>query len=382
MKCENTIEEVRKMIVMDIRIDNFLAFRNFHMNMSYPKKIVGSYVEEEFLKGRPNFRYKKVNIIMGANATGKTSFGRILMKIFNFMDTKQYEKITDVICNTEKEATFSMDFITDGYILYRITVKIAPKSDEKYKSTDIDVDLKKVEINKKDSYESCSKRFNDTVKEKRSFIEELEKIQGLSWRFEYPSETLEVYKAPTANIERYMKILENTLRVLDPAIKKVDKIDNVENAFVLRMENQNIIIQDGKVIDTQMLSSGTKAGIAVADFIASIKNGDNGFYYCDEKFSYIQSDVEKAFLALMIECLQSNDQLFFTTHNTDIMDLPLPKHSFIFLKKDCEDVEQPIKCVSASQFLKRSTDSVRNAMENDLFAAAPRVDLVYEIASL
>lgn len=63
--CEKIIKEVHNMIVMDISIDNFFAFKNFHMNMSYPKKIVDSYIEEEFLRNRPNFRYKKVNIIMG-----------------------------------------------------------------------------------------------------------------------------------------------------------------------------------------------------------------------------------------------------------------------------------------------------------------------------
>lgn len=115
------------MIVMDIQIDNFFAFKNFHMNMSYPKKIVDSYVKEEFLKDRSNFRYKKVNILMGANATGKTSFGRMLMKIFNFMQKKQAERITEVICDHTKEASFSMDFITDSYELYRIVTKISPR---------------------------------------------------------------------------------------------------------------------------------------------------------------------------------------------------------------------------------------------------------------
>ena len=33
-------KEERKMIIMDLKIDNFLAFKNFHMNMSYPKKSV------------------------------------------------------------------------------------------------------------------------------------------------------------------------------------------------------------------------------------------------------------------------------------------------------------------------------------------------------
>ena len=53
-------EEGNTMIIMDLKIDNFFAFKNFHMNMSYPKKIVNSYIEDEFLVGRNNFRYKKV----------------------------------------------------------------------------------------------------------------------------------------------------------------------------------------------------------------------------------------------------------------------------------------------------------------------------------
>ena len=38
------------MIIMDIKIDNFFAFKNFHMNMSYPKKIVDSTIEKEYLE--------------------------------------------------------------------------------------------------------------------------------------------------------------------------------------------------------------------------------------------------------------------------------------------------------------------------------------------
>lgn len=371
------------MIVMDIKIDNFYAFRNFHMNMSFPKKIVGSYIEQEYLEGRPNFRYKKVNILMGANATGKTTFGRMLMYIFNFMDKKQLEKITGAICDQAKQAAFSMDFVIDDYILYRIVTQIEPKTDAKYRISDVDVSLKKTVINTKDSYESCSKRLDEMECPKsNNFIEELEKIEGLSWRFEYPLDMPEIYNAPTGNVERYVRILENTLKALDPSIRKVEKIDIVDNAFVVRMQNQDIIIQDGKVIDAQALSSGTKSGIAIADFITSIINGDYGFYYCDEKFSFIQSDIEKAFLSVMIECLKNDDQLFFTTHNTDILDLPLPKHSFCFLKKDCLDAEQPIKCVSASRYLKRNTDSLRNAVENDLFSAAPNVDMIYDLVNL
>lgn len=372
------------MIVMYIRLDNFMAFKNFHMNTSYPKKIVDSYIEEEFLEGYPNFRYKKVNILMGANATGKTSIGKMLMKIFNFLDKRQFERVTDVICDTSKEASFTLDLVVGKNLLYRIEANISPKSEEEYQVSDIDLIVKQIEIGKKDSYESCLKRMENLKFEKcNTYIEELEKVKGLSWIFEYPKDAVNKRKMyDLQDTQKYMSILEHTLKALDPAIKEVKKIEDVEDAYVIRMENGSVIIQDGKMVDSDKLSSGTKAGIDIAAFLDSIMNGNYGFYYCDEKFSYIHSDIEKAFLAVMIQGLDRNDQLFFTTHNMDILDMPLPKHSFYFLRKDPYDKEEPIKCINASQYLKRNTDSVRNAVDNDLFTVAPNVELIYELAEM
>ena len=56
------------MVLLDIKLDNFLLFNDFSMNLSYAKKPVQSSIENEHLAGRPNFRYKKAIILMGANA--------------------------------------------------------------------------------------------------------------------------------------------------------------------------------------------------------------------------------------------------------------------------------------------------------------------------
>lgn len=61
------------MIIMSVKIHNFYAFKDFHMNMAYLKKMVNSYITNKYLKGRDNFRYEKVHIMMGGNATGKIS---------------------------------------------------------------------------------------------------------------------------------------------------------------------------------------------------------------------------------------------------------------------------------------------------------------------
>ena len=131
-----------------------------------------------------------------------------------------------------------------------------------------------------------------------------------------------------------------------------------------------------------MLSSGTKIGIDIAELITSIIENTHSFYYCDEKFTYIQSDIEKACLSLMIQALHDNEQLFFTTHNLDILDLPLPKHSFIFLKKYIEEGITYIEPISASKYLKRNTDSIRNAVDNDLFSTTPSLSLIYELVAI
>lgn len=382
MKYEKLYKEKCDMIVMDIKIDNFITFKNFHMNMSYPKKIVDSCISNEFLQHRTNFRYKKINIIMGANATGKTSIGKMLMCIFNFMDKKQYERLTEVIFDKSKEASFSIDFVANQYILYRVQTLIKPKEKEKYEISDVDVIVKSETINVRDSYETCVKRLELQQVSTGNYIEELEKIKGLSWIFEYPfdgsNNIRRLYKGK--NHKLYLYVLTNILRTLDSSIVKIEKSDEIENTYIIRYVNKSVIIQDGTLIDSNILSSGTKEGVEIAGILTSILEGEFGFYYCDEKFSYIHSDIEKAILSVMVNRINENEQLFFTTHNTDILELPLPKHSFIFLKKDNLDSDAPIKCISASSILKRNTDCLKNAVENDLFSVAPNIDLIYDIA--
>ena len=84
----------------------------------------------------------------------------------------------------------------------------------------------------------------------------------------------------------------------------------------------------------------------------------------------------------MIDLIKSGEQLFFTTHNTDILDMDLPKHSFTFLRKDMNNTEKPITCIEASSLLKRNTDSLRNAVENDMFSTSPDLDLIYSISDI
>lgn len=376
------IFEVNAMIILNVEIDNFYAFRNFKMNLSYPKKIVGSYIVEEHLQNHPNFRYKKVNIIMGGNASGKTTLGYMICNIFNFIEKKNYATVTDEIGDTSRPASFLVDLVSATDNMYRIHCLIHPMRGEEYTSEDVEVRVDAIAIGPKDSYESCVKKIKkQEASHCDSYIEELEKIEPLYWLFKHPNDTRSVISFPKDDA-KFPKVLEIILKALDPGIQKVEPVAEVEDAYVVRMNNKSVILQNGDFLATELLSSGTKSGVEVAGFVSKLINGRHSFYYCDEKFSFIHSDIEKAILSLMIDSIKPNNQLFFTTHNTDVLDMNLPKHAFSFLKKDVVDEEHPIVCLNAGDYLKRNTDSLRKAVENDLFSMAPATERIFDIADL
>lgn len=368
----------RAMIIMDIKVDNLYAFKNFHMNMSYPKKIVDSTIENEYLINRPNFRYKKVNIIMGGNATGKTSIGKLLMRFANYFSDGIYKRFLDIIDDYKKEAVLKVDFVTDDENkLYRFEMFVSPRAKDEYKDDDINIHIYYTHIGVKDNYEVCAKRLD----EKECFEVSYAKVETNGWHFSYPQDAYKnkTYYSIEEN-EKYVHILEQILKTLDPSIEEVVKIQEVDNTYAIKLEHRSVIIQDGTIAGGDVLSSGTKAGLDISYIIASLICDLHDLYYCDELFSYVNSDVEKACLSIIIDKLTDRKQLFFTTHNTDILDMQLPKHSFVFLKKDINDSDTPIKCVYASQYLKRNTDSLKHAVENDLFCTAPELHRLYEIA--
>lgn len=378
------------MIIMNVILKNLCAFKDFHINFSYPKKILNSTIENEFLPDFPNFRYRKVNILMGTNASGKTSLGKMFNNIFSFIRRKELVNITDSIADVEKESYFLIDFIPDKTHLCRVEVNIPPKGDEEYSIDRCKISIKWVKIKKEDSYERCAKKIDlgKEVKELNGLggLEKFSKAVGFGWYFTYPLDS-SYYNTniKIGDLENalYLKILKNTLMTLDNSIADVIRVKDIENTYAIVMDNKKLIIQKGKLLDpNNILSSGTKAGIDIAGLLTSIIEHKNGFYYCDEKFSYIHSDIERVLLSVMISKLEEGEQLFFTTHNLDIAEMNLPKHSFWFMKKASNGGNISIACESASSKLKKTTDSVRNALENDVFTAAPRLELLYDLEDI
>ncbi len=363
------------MIIMDIRVDNLYAFKDFHMNMAYPKKVVNSPISGEFLQDRPNFRYRKVNVIMGSNATGKTTLGELLMGFANYLRDGNPFRFADYINNEKNYAKLRVDFIAMGNRLYRFTLKIKNNSVEDKIDFNCDNKLEFVPINKTDKYETCCDKLDNGKGEEIDYKE----IAVPGWCFQYGNRIED--SIDSIDEKEYTKILSWVMKTLDPSVKSVRKVEDVENTYLIKLNNRTVIIQDGDVKGEKIFSSGTKMGFKIAYSIASMICKLHHFYYCDELFTYVNSDIEKACLSLMIDKLSSRGQLFFTTHNADILEMDLPKHSFCFLNKKV-DSPNKIEYVNASDYLKKNTDLVRTALENDVFSTSPNVEKIYEIADI
>ena len=352
------------MIILSLSLQHIYGFDDFTIDFSYPKKIVNSLINEEHLFGRERFRYKKAVILMGANATGKTCLGRAIKRIFDYIADSNPTHLFEMV--TGEQGTFSIDFVNGDYRLQRLSGKIdflQKKVSISYFSSDIEA---------MDSYEKCVEK----LKGKEINTSCIQNTVGpFSARFAYPEiENSISFRDIDKNI--LLETLSAVIGTLDPTLCDISISKDLKDTFIIRRKNKEIIIQEGKLLNSGLLSSGTTEGIDIAFFLASIIAKTSSFYYCDEHFSYIHSDIEKRIFSLMVCALGPNEQLIFTTHNTDMLDLNLPKHSYVFLRKCLEGDKITTHAISASSILKRNTDSVRCAVENDVFQTLPKDSLL------
>ena len=102
-------------------------------------------------------------------------------------------------------------------------------------------------------------------------------------------------------------------------------------------------------------------------------------FYIDEKFSHAHSELEKSILSIMIDIIGKQSQLFFTTHNIDILTMNFPTHSFTFFSKDKDG---KIKVTYPEELIKRNDRNLINYVKNNVFDTIPDDELIYNIIDI
>lgn len=374
------------MILLNLKLNNILSFKDFDINFSYPKKLKKSTVANECLEGLPNFRYKKLNIILGANASGKTSLVKCIWKLLSFLSVKERSCIDEIINYNCDNSYIEADIVAfekeecgeKKYDLKRVKIYSNNKTKE------LKMSISKVNLNGEDSYEIRKKDLDSIKDNYMNYVDclNLNKITlGRHTILPATEEGFDLVRFLKLDSDEYTFILNQVLKTLDPSILNVTKSLDTNDAYVIEHENSGkIIVQNGNFISTiKYLSSGTKYGINIANLLYSIKNHLNEIYLIDEQFSYVNSDVEIAILNTMVSLLGEDEQIFFTTHNSNILDIKYPFHSFYFMKKEKVENKTIIKSACASLVENRNNVVPKTILDNDMLATAPDVNMIYEL---
>lgn len=379
------------MVIMKVKFNNVLSFYDFEVNFSYASKLKTSLIDGEYLKDIPRFRYKKLNIFVGSNATGKTSLITCIWKTLVFLEEKNKSYITNIFNTKYSASSIEIDLVEDKpqkYLLHRFKIK------SNNLGNDIDVKISHTYVvlstlpSSYDSYEIKVKELDAMEDNYIDYLECLNKCSvSFGWNAVLPATEEGFdrinYITPSNDKEEQMfeNILERVFKTLDPSIINVSKSKDANNAYVFEHENiGKIIIQEGMLISSiPYLSSGTKYGINIANMMFAIKYHRNNIYLIDEQFSYVNSDIEAAMLSTMVSMLGDNEQIFFTTHNANILSLGFPFHSFYFMKKSYNNGRNEISISCGSEAENRNNVSPKIILDNDIFATAPNLNDIFEL---
>ncbi|CAB5503772.1 hypothetical protein THERMOT_1851 [Bathymodiolus thermophilus thioautotrophic gill symbiont] len=336
------------MIFLKLKIDNFYMFKDTEFDFTYPKKIANSTIEGEFLTDFPKINYKKVCILMGANASGKTSLGKTMCFINNYLAGREVKYFSSSIGDKKKSASAEIIYITpqskeihkllikfdiDRLIFEQHTVcKLKKTSNLKATLLAVENSTPRFTYDENNKHGIENPGFKSVAHSLGQILCEQSSIWCYLFSDSNSNDSHAFIKTYTPNIS----ILEGILKSFDNSISSVNKISESEgDSYIVKFANNDeVIIEDGKILNHKRLSKGTIESIEVADFLNHIISSDGGTFFLDEKMIYSHSEIEISILNLIIEKLKPNSQFFYTTHNYDILAMNLPSHSYTFMKKN------------------------------------------------
>ena len=115
------------------------------------------------------------------------------------------------------------------------------------------------------------------------------------------------------------------------------------------------------------MSHGTYEALTFLNVLQELKTRPDATLYIDEKLPHLHAELE-AFLIMKALLIKRSAQVFFTSHNSELLDLNVPNNAFLLFKRCKEGFN---KAMFVSQTLNKNDRSVRNYYENDYFGVLP-----------
>ncbi|MGL4768020.1 MAG: AAA family ATPase [Formosimonas sp.] len=394
------------MLITKFTFENLYGFKDFLVDMTYPRVLKHNPIEHEYLAISDAFKVKRVCIIAGGNATGKTSVGKLLCAAQNIIKGRGVSSYIQ-ICNKKKPAVLTMEFVqpsTKSLHEVRMEFKYEDFLDFVELST---VSHRAIVLSEKDTPGTARERLDNLMLTDSKKLEadvDLSKWLSIQivqfnndttfldtkWRYVLSEASPNNSDVLSRSVVRFdIKLASAILKTFDPTIKKLTYLDGGISRKNNPTKNYRIVFQNGdevgveidqedteqKATNWKRLSKGTFEAIAVVDFIQDLVYlNDKGSttLFLDERMAYVHTKIESLMLNFMIGKLNNESQLFYTTHNMDLLDMNLPIHSFLFLKRK----QGMIEAIQLEHHFKKNDRSLRSFIRNDVLGADPDVSLM------
>lgn len=405
------------MLITGFSFQNLYSFEDFTVDLTYPRPLKFTTIEHEYLSFAPRFKVKRVCIISGGNATGKTSLGKLLCAATNFIAGRNngmsYIKVRD----PKIDATLRLEFVIPRNRTFH-EATLSFRLSENQLDKELGTELIRIEhrvTNIRESDTPITAR-NRLAKADCNF-ESLEKspeinltkylnnkiwpeggdisINQLLWKYIF-YETSEPTDKRLADLEFVdLDIASKILKAFDPTILGIKELvareeQNKSNetlktqAYKIEFSNGNhITLDSGKFTNPdgyKRLSKGTFEALSIIDFIETIihfkKHDASATLFLDERMAHVHTQLETAMLNVMIQKLGKTSQLFYTTHNADLLEMEVPIHSHLFLKRNDNFL---VEAVQPETIFKKNDRKVSQYVRNDIFGTCPDTSLIDEI---
>ena len=381
------------MIFYEIKLDDIFQFKNFSVDFTYSRESKYSPITQAHKK-YPNLKYKKFAVLLGANASGKTTLGKALCIIQNFLNGKDISRFTFANIKSSfekglnKEIAIETVFSTKSNMYYvsfmigangvtaetwkRITLK-----DLSYSKLKQELD-KSTPIYTKDHFDTSSfLSYFLTSKENIMYRNEIQSDMGFIYSFSGSDDNL-IDEGIGLDISYLKKIIMS----FDSSVEDVTNSEEVIGNKIIHFKNghKEIVLKNGKLSDdtSSVLSTGTKEGIMLAYMMYALYRNAYHTLYIDEKMSHSHSEIEEQIIQILITLIDRIDgQVFITSHNSDLLDLDIPNYNFMLFKKNRDGTIS--KVIEPEKLVKHQNRKLKRIVEEDIFSTAPILDSLIDL---
>lgn len=380
------------MLFLSIYCDNLYMFKDFYVDLTYNKKLSHPLAEDDVLFPESRIKVRKKLILMGGNAAGKTTFGKLLCSICNYilgrsLDIKNgsFRNIEACRFDKKREAHFTVEFAIDRKA-FLLDAKFGKdgltyeslKEKDIYKTYSIETlrdKLKKsspvAEFNVKTS--AFGMGFKSYAFSQKEIVRQLHTKFGFLFLF---SQFMDLALSRKSKTKMMANQLNEVLPEIDNSIEKVIALDSADpkiqslSYMIIFKNGETVTVPDGDVrACAPRLSQGTLETINFVTVLSEIPKRKGNVFFIDEQLVHMHTELESYLIYKAMLLAPRDMQIFFTTHNLEVFQLNLPNDDFILFYRKSGFIYND--ALYPADKMSKNDRSLRNYYENDYFGVLP-----------